>query len=104
MADVDRCISCGAPVPEGRMVCPACAHGRTGHDPYASCQGCPRREIGCHARCAGYQERARLAELRREERGLQVQGRPEPPEGEMRRRIKRLKNDMARGKGGRGGT
>lgn len=24
MADVDRCVVCGAPVPEGRMVCWAC--------------------------------------------------------------------------------
>ncbi len=24
MADADRCISCGAIIPEGRMVCPRC--------------------------------------------------------------------------------
>ena len=28
MADVDRCIICGAPVPEGRMVCPMCEDGK----------------------------------------------------------------------------
>ena len=24
MAGIDRCVACGEPVPEGRMVCPAC--------------------------------------------------------------------------------
>ena len=28
MADVDRCIICSAPVPEGRMVCPMCESGK----------------------------------------------------------------------------
>lgn len=27
MADVDLCVCCGTPVPEGRMVCAACENG-----------------------------------------------------------------------------
>ncbi len=27
MADVDTCVCCGAPIPEGRMICVACEKG-----------------------------------------------------------------------------
>lgn len=27
--DIDRCICCGAPIPEGRMICWQCEHGNT---------------------------------------------------------------------------
>ncbi|MCD7881093.1 MAG: hypothetical protein LUG47_05425 [Clostridiales bacterium] len=38
MADVDRCVVCGAPVPEGRMVCWKCEHRADFTEPENCCR------------------------------------------------------------------
>lgn len=46
---VDRCVSCGGIVPEGRQVCPKCEHFRVN-----PCFGCNDRHAECHCYCKKY--------------------------------------------------
>jgi hypothetical protein len=48
MADVDRCVVCGEPVPEGVQVCVRCR--------VCQCKGCERRTATCKYdnTCDGY--------------------------------------------------
>lgn len=58
MTDVDRCVCCGEPVPEGTWVCPSCARKALGK--ISPCKDCNDRYVGCHAECEDYQMWSKL--------------------------------------------
>lgn len=87
MADVDRCVCCGADIPEGRQFCHVCADGHEAMK-YETCLGCPDRVMGCHSKCPGYMYRARLDEARRQRRADEVRGTPGPSRAQIRKKVK----------------
>lgn len=51
----DKCVSCGAIVPEGRQICPNCEQKPANPCPCIKCVP-PKRTPTCHAICPDYAE------------------------------------------------
>ena len=45
---IERCVCCGAEIPEGRMICPACERAIIPDD----CKECPHNIGGKNGHCA----------------------------------------------------
>lgn len=45
----DKCVVCGAVIPEGRHICPVCERRAT-----SPCKDCESRHLHCHANCERY--------------------------------------------------